>query len=411
MDGEILFLTHRVPFPPNRGDRIRSWHLLRALATLAPVHLGALVEFGERRIVPEPVAAITASSHLGVRPRSIGLAGLAALVRQQPVSVLAFASRSLRAWVAQTLATRPIATIVVFSGQMAQFVPPWFAGRVVMDFVDVDSAKFAAYADTAKSGLVRWIHAREAKGLAAWEERVAHRAALSLLITGEERDLFAARLADRPGVGRAVRLAVLGNGIDHRAFDPAAVWPEPSLAAGGPWLVFTGQMDYPPNITAVSLFARAVMPQIRWHYPDARFAIVGRAPTAEVRALGAIEGVQVTGEVADVRPWLAGAAVVVAPLTIARGVQNKVLEAMAMARAVLLTPAAATGIGGRDGEHFVLAGDVDALAARALDLIADPARRAELGAAARRFVVDHAGWDAVLAPLAAMIRPEPTDAA
>jgi glycosyltransferase involved in cell wall biosynthesis len=140
-------------------------------------------------------------------------------------------------------------------------------------------------------------------------------------------------------------------------------------------------------------------------YPQAQFAIVGRAPTAEVRALDGANGTRVTGEVADVRPWLASADLVVAPLLIARGVQNKVLEAMAMARPVLLTPAAATGIGGRDGVHFAIADGGGALAARALALLGNRGEAAAMGAAAREFVLAEAGWDRVLAQLPKLIWP------
>jgi sugar transferase (PEP-CTERM/EpsH1 system associated) len=398
-DPEILFLAHRLPWPPDRGDRIRSWHILRALSALAPVHLGCLVDNAAQAADIGPVAGITVSRCLAVRKPSIGWAGIRALLTGQPVSVAAFRSWRLQRWVRQVLATRSIGVIVVFSGQMAQFVPADFAGRVVMDFVDVDSAKFAAYAAAMRAGPVRMIHAREARVLSAYEQRFARRADLSLLVTPEERDLFIAGLADPDGIA----VAALGNGIDAAHFAPDAVPPEPQ--GPGPRIVFTGQMDYAPNVAAVGLFARDVMPAIVAQYPQAQFAIVGRAPTAEVRALDGANGTRVTGEVADVRPWLASADLVVAPLLIARGVQNKVLEAMAMARPVLLTPAAATGIGGRDGVHFAIADGSGALAARALALLGNRGEAAAMGAAAREFVLAEAGWDRILAQLPKLIWP------
>jgi glycosyltransferase involved in cell wall biosynthesis len=186
-------------------------------------------------------------------------------------------------------------------------------------------------------------------------------------------------------------------------FDPAAVGPAPELAGEGPAIVFTGQMDYPPNITAVELFAHEVMPLIRQAHPQARFASCGPCADTGCPRSDGRHGTLVTGAVPDVRPWLAGADLVTAPLLIARGVQNKVLEAMAMARPVLLTPAAATGLGGVDGEHFALAEAPLALAGRALALLADPTASRAMGAAARRFVVAECGWDHVLAPLRALI--------
>lgn len=224
----------------------------------------------------------------------------------------------------------------------------------------------------------------------------------SLFITAQERALFESRLEH----GALPDVRALGNGIDTELFDPAAVSPAPELADGRPNIVFTGQMDYAPNITAVELFAREVMPRIRAVHAEARFAIVGRAPTAAVRALAGINGTLVTGAVPDVRPWLAGADIVTAPLLIARGVQNKVLEAMAMARPVLLTPAAATGIGAADGLHFVQAEAPLTLTERALALLADKAAADAMGAAARRFVIAECGWDRVLAPLRALLEGE-----
>lgn len=395
---EILFLAHRVPFPPDRGDKIRSNHLLRRIAELAPVHVGALADDAADLAEEGAVAAIADSHCIVRRSALLPLAALAALGQGLPVSIAAFSSARLQRWVQQVLGTRPISAIFVFSGQMAQYVPPEFRGRVVMDFVDVDSAKFEAYAQTGTLPR-RLLYAREARLLRRFEEAAARRATTSLFVSREERALFESRLsaAARPDV------RALGNGIDTELFDPASVRSAPELAGEGPNIVFTGQMDYPPNITAVELFAHEVMPAIRSVHPHARFAIVGRAPTPAVRALGGINGTLVTGAVPDVRPWLAAADLVTAPLLIARGVQNKVLEAMAMARPVLLTPAAATGIGGTDGEHFALAEAPLALAERALALLADRAAADAMGAAARRFVVAECGWDRALAPLRALL--------
>lgn len=396
-EADVLFLAHRIPWPPDRGDRIRSWHVLRALAARAKVHCGCLVE---GKIMPgqvEAIAGLSDSWCLARRSPSLGLAAVAALASGRPISVAAFSSQQLRRWVRDILDTHAIGTIFAFSGQMAQYVPDDFRGRVVMDFVDVDSAKFAAYGATARSPVIRAIHAREARVLSVFEQRAAQRADVSLLVTPQERDLFVARLADPAGVA----VAALGNGIDAAHFAPDAVRAEPGH--GAPQIVFTGQMDYAPNVAAVQLFAREVMPLILAHHPHAGFAIVGRAPTADVRALDGHNGTRVTGEVADVRPWLAGADVVVAPLLIARGVQNKVLEAMAMARPVVLSPEAATGIDAEDGVHFAIAAGAPALAARVLALVADRAAAQAMGAAARSFVLASAGWDQVLAPLPALM--------
>ncbi|MDF8332240.1 TIGR03087 family PEP-CTERM/XrtA system glycosyltransferase [Novosphingobium cyanobacteriorum] len=398
MKGEVLFLAHRIPFPPDRGDKIRSNHLLKAIAALAPVHVGCLAD-DETDLAQEGDLATLAASHCLVRRSTpLPLAALRAVAAGKPVSLTAFDSARLHRWVRTTLATRPIAAIFVFSGQMAQYVPADFAGRVVMDFVDVDSAKFEAYA-AAGSLPARLVYGREARLLASVEEAAARRAAASLFVSPQEKSLFEQRLVRPQGIA----VQALGNGIDAAFWNPEGVIGSPELAQGGPHIVFTGQMDYPPNVEAVTVFARDVMPMVRAVHPQACFHIVGRAPTGAVRALAGVNGTQVTGAVPDVRPWLAGASLVTAPLAIARGVQNKVLEAMAMARPVLLTTAAATGIPATDGAHFVIADGAPALAARALALLADPAAAQAMGRAARAFVLQSCAWESVLAPLPCLL--------
>lgn len=395
---EVLFLAHRIPFPPDRGDKIRSCHVLRHIAGLAPVHVACFADDeGDWGHEPE-LAAVAASHCLVNRSKSLKLAGLQALALGKPVSLTAFDDRTIAAYVTRTLAERPVSAIYVFSGQMAQYIPPDFAGRVVMDFVDVDSAKFEAYAAQARFPL-RHLHAREARLLSRFENSVARGAHASLLVTPEEASLFRDRLSPGP----VPRVLALCNGIDTEFYDPAGMPCAPEMAGEGPQLTFTGQMDYPPNIAAVEMFARQVMPQVRATFPLARFNVVGRAPTLAVRALDGHHGTRVTGAVIDVRPWLAGADLVVAPLTIARGVQNKVLEAMAMARPVLATPQAATGIAARDGQEFVVADGADALARAALSLLHDKVRAATIGQSARAYVVANCGWDGVLAPLAGLL--------
>ena len=401
MTGEILFLAHRIPFPPDRGDKIRSHHILKALARLAPVHVGTFAD-DEQDHDPEAELALTAASyHIAHRTKPLAIAGLQALATRRPVSLPAFANADLDFFVRQTLASRPIATIYAFSSQMAQYIPATFAGRVVMDFVDVDSAKFEAYAAGAVQPL-KTLYAREGRLLAAYEAEVARRADVSLLVTEEEAGLFRSRLD--PATRAACDVRALGNGIDCNTFSAAIVDPAPELArTWGPHLLFTGQMDYPPNISAVVRFATRIMPTIREQLPEAQFHIVGRKPAPAVVALDGHAGTRVWGKVEDMRTWLTGADLVVAPLEIARGVQNKVLEAMAMGRPVLLSPGAATGIAARNGVELAIADSDEEFVGRALALLAAPEERAAMGLAARLFVTDHQSWPAMLADLPAIV--------
>lgn len=380
---DILFLAHRVPYPPDRGDKVRSHHVMRHLSGLGRVHLATFADDPRDMGHEDALRRWCASVAVLRRTKGNARAAAEALASGRTVSEAAFDDATMRAKVAELLAVRRYDAVYVYSGQMAQYLPADLP--FVMDFVDMDSAKFAAYADDAR-GPMRWMMRREARKLAAFEATVAGRARASLLVSEAEAALF------RRTCG-ADRVVAIENGIDTGFFDPEQVVP---VEADGPLVVFTGQMDYRPNVEAVRWFASEVLPQV----PGARFAIVGRSPTAAVRAL-ASERVIVTGEVADVRGWIAAASVVVAPLLLARGIQNKVLEAMAMARPVVASIAAAEGI---DHQGTIrVAGDGAGFAAEIGAVLADPAAAVALGQAARARTLARYGWDARLAPLADLL--------
>jgi sugar transferase (PEP-CTERM/EpsH1 system associated) len=395
--GDILFLAHRVPFPPDRGDRIRAHHLLKALARLGPVHVGCFAEGADKAGEAE-LAQIAASFCIAPRTKPLPLAGIEAVLAGKPVSLTAFHSRQLENWVREAIARHDISAIVVFSGQMGQYVPADFTGRVMIDLCDVDSAKFASYAD---AGERVWLNAREARLLAIEEERLGQRADATILISEAEAALYRSRLQEPA----RVNVQVVGNGIDAGFFDPTAVEPHPLLSnMPGPHFVFTGQMDYRPNEQAALWVIDVLMPRLRQRYPEALFHVVGRNPTRALIAHNGTAGVKVWGEVPDVRPFIAAADAILAPLLIARGVQNKVLEAMAMARPVVLTRDAATGIAARDGEHWLVSeADPAIMSARIEALLSDPQAGGRIGAAARRFVLDQHGWEAMLAPLVGLL--------
>lgn len=392
---EILFIAHRLPFPPDRGDKIRSYHLLQALARIAPVHLAGFADDASELAQAEQIDIPLASRCIVQRSGSRTIGAAKALASGKPLSLGLFDSTEIRRFVREKLATGQIGCIFAFSGQMAQFVPDDRHGaRFIMDFVDVDSAKFERYARTANP-LMRIVYEREARTLATFEARVAQQADLSLFVSEMEANLFRVRSGASAACVRA-----LENGVDMARFDPAGRYETPQKT--GPLIVFTGQMDYRPNIEAVQSFARDAMPLLRVARPDAKFAIVGRKPDAAVRALSDLPGVIVTGEVPDVRGWLAAADVVVAPLRIARGVQNKVLEAMAMARPVVASHAAFEGIAAEPGTELIIADDSADEARAVLALLDDAKRAAAIGRAARARIERNYGWDAQLADLPAI---------
>ena len=405
MSREILFIGHRIPFPPNRGDKIRSHHVLKELARLAPVHVACLADDDADLAEEVELAAIARSYKLVRRDKLLAWAGVQALALGKPVSQTAFYDSALAAYVRDLVATGRIGTIYVFSGQMGQYVPADFTGRLIVDFVDVDSAKFAAYAQK-RGPLLGWVDAREARVLGRVEAALAARADLSLFISAAEAALFRAQLTEAERAACTVR--VMGNGIDTSLYDPGLVEGERRLhSATAPRLIFTGQMDYAPNVAAVVRVAQRILPQVHKVFPQASFHIVGRNPTEAVSALAAIEGVHVWGRVEDMRPWLRAVDIAVVPLEIARGVQNKVLEAMAMALPVVLTGAAASGIDATPGEHFLVAESDGEIVAHVVALAQNPQRARTMGEAARGFVVGQQSWQSALAPLAAMIAARP----
>ena len=388
--GEILFLAHRVPWPPNRGDKIRSHHFLQKLMDCAPVHVACFAEDEAERQTGWQRKAELASCEIVLRQKPKWRAGIEALVSGKPVSLTSFENDALEGHVADTVATRPIDCIFIFSGQMAQFIPADFAGRVVMDFADVDSAKFESYAEEG-SGPMTWIHRREGRLLQGFEKAVAERADHSLFVSEAEAALFRARsgLSDD-------RIKAMGNGIDLAFYGAVDIEPADS---DQPMILFTGQMDYQPNIQAVQSFSNQVMPDILARFPDARFVVVGRAPTDKVRQLDGRNGTVVIGSVDDIRSWIRAAAVVVAPLRIARGIQNKVLEAMAMAKPVVVSQCAAEGIEAINGEHFVVAASVAEEARLICELLDDPQRAGRLGEQAQRLIHAKYSWETQLADL------------
>lgn len=385
---DVLFLAQRIPFPPNKGEKIRSYRLLERLARRHRVHLGCLIDDPDDWQHTGTVRDMVTDAHFGrIDRRRSRLLSARGLLTAEALSVTYFASASLRLWVRRVLAEVKPKAVVVSSSNMAPYVLDEAnrPGLMVADVVDVDSAKFAHYAREARPPM-RWVYGREAEYVADLERRVAQEAAWCTLVSAPEADLFR-QVAPR---GRA-RVLGVPNGVDTAFFSP----DHPSVSpydGAGPVLAFTGHMDYPPNIDAALWLATEILPLVRKRVPSARLAVVGANPVREVQALADRPDVLVTGRVPDVRPYVRHAAVSVAPLRIARGIQNKVLEAMAMARPTVVTEAALTGIAATPGRDLLLAETPEAIAAAVAEAL-EPARARELATAARRFVVEHHGWD------------------
>lgn len=408
---KILYICHRIPYPPNKGDKIRSFNEIKHLARNHDLYLAFLVDdAADLKHVESLRDYCTDLAWEQMDPSRQKRKAAPQMLLGKPLSLPYFYSgklqRSIDAWASQL----QFDAVVCFSGPMAEYVFRSDAlgrqgAKRIMDFCDVDSDKWGQYAVDAKFPM-NIVYGLEQKRLLAYEARVNQAFDHSVFVTENEARLF------RDLVPAARNLQVVGNGVDFDYFDPGPRRGEACLAQvatpdnarqgnacvafttddSATDLVFTGAMDYHANVDAVVWFSHEILPLIREAGIDADFCIVGGKPTPEVQALGQIAGVQVTGFVDDIRPWYKRAAVSVIPLRLARGVQNKVLEAMAMGRPVVTTRKVAEGVGAKDGDHLLVADGHKAFAGAVIDLYQDPPARRQLGEAARRFVVENFDW-------------------
>lgn len=403
MRPEILFLCHRIPYPPDKGDKIRSWNEFAFLAKYADIHLGCFIDDPADWQYTDALRQRCASSHFApLSPALARLRSLRGIARGEALSLPYYRDGGLRRWVAKTLRHRRITAQFAFSGAMAQYVDWRQAGPKVLDLVDVDSDKWAQYAETVK-GPMRRIYAREARTLATAEAEFAGRADTTILVTEPE----AALLRQRAELAED-KVVAIGNGVDTDNFCADLPLPSPFLD-DAPALVFTGAMDYWPNVDAAHWFATQVMPLIRRAEPRARLYIVGGNPDPRLIGLGDDPAIVVTGRVPETRAYIAQATVSIAPLRIARGIQNKVLEAMACGRAIVASPQAFEGLDAEPGRDLIVADGAPAMAQAVSGLIGDPARRAQLGRAARALAESRYRWASRLSPLLPLLGLEPAD--
>jgi len=403
----LLYLAHRLPYPPDKGDKVRSYHLLKHLAARHRVFLGTFIDDPADEAHLETVAALCAGLHVvRLRPRLARAASLRALSSGESMTTRYYRDRGLQRWVQATFQSERIDAALAFSSAMAQYIRPLSPVPMVVDFVDVDSEKWNQYS-SALAWPLSWLYRREGSLLLAFERESAARAERSFFVTNREAALFR-RLAPEC----SSRIETLCNGVDSDFFAPDPERASPFGAEksashpDAPALVFTGAMDYWPNIDAVTWFAQVVMPLLRGLRPRARFYIVGRNPSRSLRSLES-DSVVVTGTVADVRPYLQHATVVVAPLRIARGVQNKVLEAMSMARPVVASAACAEAIDARPGIELMTAAAPAEFVRQIETLLRDSDQAAAMGDAARRCVLAKYGWESNLARLDSVLATLP----
>ena len=293
----------------------------------------------------------------------------------------------MRAAVAEIMRDADIG--IAFSSSMGTYLLEWPLVPRILHFCELDSDKWRQYSQRTRPPM-NWVYAREARVLLDLERRLAASMSANMVCTPVEAAIFQARIEN----GTCL---VLRNGIDLEYFSPAGV----ESVCGE--IVFTGVMNYFPNVEGCRWFVREVLPQISAAVPEAHFTIVGASPSRAVTKLARDPRVTVTGQVPDTRPYLRRASIVVAPLRIGRGIQNKVLEGMAMGVPVVATSVAAQGVGGTPGRDYVTADDATSMSQSIVRLLADDQQRRALGSRGRAFVERNYSWQEALDPLESLV--------
>jgi len=394
---KILYLAHRVPYPPNKGEKIRSYHHVRHLAQHHEVHLLSFVDqsedvhfAGRLREYCATVALVPLSQRLAL------LRGAGTLAGGRSLSEGYFGSRAMTQAVRQAVARCRFDVAWAFCSVMAQYLPLANAPWQVADFVDVDSEKWRQFAAHSR-GPARWGYALEGARLRAFETRVAARVDRVLFVTPGEAALF--RTFCSPSTD--VRVVPIGVDLEYFHAD------DRDQAGSGTELLFTGALDYRPNIDGVLYFVREVLPLIRQQVPAARLVAVGHRPVRRLLRAAArhADALRIAGSVPDVRPYFRAASVYVAPLRLGRGVQSKVLEAMAMKVPLVASPVAVAGVALQPGTHAVIAQAPQEFADAVVSLLRDRERRRRLTAAAFELIEQQYSWRANLKLVDACLPP------
>jgi sugar transferase (PEP-CTERM/EpsH1 system associated) len=390
----LLYLAHRIPFPPNKGDKIRSYHTLKYLSGSHRVFLGAFVDNPDDWQYKDELTELCEEVYLcPLNPVYARFRSINGLFDNSPLTLPYYNDSRMREWVDNIVREYDIRNIYVFSSSMAQYVEEPDLAKItsVLDMVDVDSDKWRQYAST-KHWLVRWIYAREAFFLQKYEMKIANLFNVITFVSNHEASFFRGIYPECRS-----KISWFNNGVDCDYFSPDRAYPE-VYESGKKILVFTGAMDYWANADAVIWFVKEVFNQVHSAVTESQFYIVGAKPGKAVRQLSELPGVIVTGSVADVRPYLAQANLSVAPLRIARGVQNKVLEAMSMGLPVVATNAAVEGILPSTREQIMVCDDARVMCETIITTLNEN-RHSGKNRTIRNSVLNEYGWDTNLSEL------------
>ncbi len=376
---KILYLCHRFPFPPKRGGKIRPFNMIRHFAQEHEVTVGSLVRSDVEAREGAGLADYCAHYKMA-RVRGAVQVGrmVARLPTHVPSSFGFFHSPELASWVRERLARELFDLIFVHCSSVAPYVAAVRNVPKILDFGDMDSQKWLEYARYKPFPLSLGF-ALEGQKLVHEERRLAQKFDICTATTRGEWETL-------ESYGTGVPTDWFPNGVDSEYFSPTDEPYDPDTIS------FVGRMDYYPNQECMFDFCRRTLPLLQATRRSLKLCIIGADPSPAVRRLADLPGVTVTGSVADVRPYLRRSALMVAPLNIARGTQNKILEAMAMGVPVVTSRVAAAGVDAIDGTHFLAASSPDDYARAIQHVIEDPAMRQRLSAAGRERMLSHHDW-------------------
>ena len=376
---KILYLCHRFPYPPKRGGKIRPFNMIRHLAQHHEVTVCSLARSPQEAEEARGIAPYCKRFEIAlVDDRIQALRMVARLPTPAPSSFGFFRSASLARTIDGLLAAEKFDLIFVHCSSVAPYVSRHRGTPKILDFGDMDSQKWLEYARSKPFPLNAgyWLEGRK---LVAEERRLARQFDLCTATTRAEWQTL-------EGYGTGTPSDWFPNGVDSDFFAPSAQPHEPET------ICFVGRMDYYPNQDSMFDFCANTLPLLRQRRPGIKLLIVGADPSAKVRRLAEIPGVTVTGSVADVRPYVHRAALMVAPLNIARGTQNKILEAMAMGVPVVASRIAAGGVDALDGEHLLTADNPQQFGEAVEQILRDSGERARLAAAGRERMLSNHSW-------------------
>lgn len=376
----ILFICHSFPFPPNRGGKIRPFNMIRHLSQKHSVVVASLAESKTELQEGEDLREYCAEVIAEFLPRSVRWKqAFAALCTSTPSSVAYFWSSKLNRRIQQRAATTQFDAVFVHCAFVAQYATDLPARMRVLDFGDLDSAKWREYSRT-RGFPLSLGYKFEAQKLRQYEKKVANVFHSCTVTAQGEWDEFQT-------LGVEIPCTTIPNGVDTQYF---AMKPWTSLHSST--IVFLGRMNYFPNVDGMVYFANEILPLVRQHEPKATLRIIGSEPARKILNLAKLPGVTVTGSVPDVRPHLDDAAVAIAPLRIARGTQNKVLECMAMGVPVVATPEVARGIQAIPERHLLVANSPQAFAQKILEILRNTKLRENLSLMGRSQVEHAHSW-------------------